>query len=439
MNGFGDNPYDDGLDFVGCPPRETKLRLPQFPENLKGDCKFLRWGRCNSVPDGERILTVEIDDFEPDPNECSVYNGEVHFRDMLTGQEWYKGELKFYYTRNYVYPDTSMYGEKKKSIAFRFVVKGDLERVSDNIPEQYFLILCTKTIDEPNINAYKQIFVYGGFDILFDFGATSNKPDFLLSLGHNDGWYTHLPKCSNRPIDWTGYGDYIGHYCDRGWLFVSPGRNFVFDPGIKPPTGRFLEEALRQVGKKCHTEDAIRYGGLDLQYIRCIHSYQYLQGITECKTSFNSTEFCQGVIETREKHPWLTFFSMGYWMDRFQIKKHILHLAEGNIQVHKPEYEEYKNGLYFYGFATQHQYEDLKLVDLASNKDIIGAPASTQLLLYLYNAGVMVRNPRLRLPLPIDPKLSLKLMRDEILSIKKKDICQFLKEEKKENITEQRA
>ena len=40
MPTFGDNPFDDGLDFVGCPPQPTRLELPKFPENFKSDCKW---------------------------------------------------------------------------------------------------------------------------------------------------------------------------------------------------------------------------------------------------------------------------------------------------------------------------------------------------------------------------------------------------------------
>jgi len=38
---IGDNPFDDGLDFVGCPPEPAELRLPDFPEEFKGDCKLI--------------------------------------------------------------------------------------------------------------------------------------------------------------------------------------------------------------------------------------------------------------------------------------------------------------------------------------------------------------------------------------------------------------
>jgi hypothetical protein len=378
-------------------------------------------------PDGERMMTVLIDDFEPDPRECGVYKGEVHFIDTVTGEEWYKGErLKFYYTRNYVHTGNSPYGKIQKSIAFRFVVKGDIERVYDKMPEWECLILCTKPSDK--VNSYDNIFVYGGLDILFDVECEKME-GFILGLGHNDGWYTHHPKCSKRPIDWHGAGDYIGHYCDRGWLFVSPGRNFVFDPNINPPTGGFSEEALREIGEECYTEDAIRCGGFDLEHKRCIHSYQKLKGITECKTSFESTEFCQGLVYTNKRYPWITFFSMGYWIDRYQKQRQILHLVEGNIEVDNDKFEKkYGKELYYYGFSTQNYHEELKLVDLASNKDIIGEPVDTNLLLYLYNAGAFERNPKLRRLIPVDLKLPVKLLKEEIEATKDKEECPFFRE-----------
>ena len=86
-----------------------------------------------------------------------------------------------------------------------------------------------------------------------------------------------------------------------------------------------------------------------------------------------------------------------------------MHLAEGNIKVDKDEFKEYEKGLYFYGFATQNEWEELKLVDLASNKDAIGIHVDTGLLLYLYNAGRVSRDPKVRIPVPIDPKLSARL------------------------------
>jgi len=429
---FGDNPFDDGLDFVGCPPKPTKLKLPEFPENLEEEGKLICWGRCMPVPDGERMIRLVINDFKRDPNQCGVYDGEIHIIDAATNEEWYKGELKFYYTRNYIYTGTGMYEESLKSTAFRFVAKGDIIRVSEKMPEWECLILCTKK--DEKVKTYERIFVYGGLVILYDV-ERKKMNSFFINFGHNDGWYTHHPECSARPIEWTGYGDYIGHYCERGWLFVSPGKNFVFDPNIKPPTGRFFEEALREIGKECYTEEAIKYGGLDLRQIRCIHSYQTLEGVTECKTPLASTEFCQGLVYSREKVPWISFFSMGYWMDRHEKKEQILHLVEGNIKVGKNKYKDYPRGLYFYGFATQNYDGELKLVELANNKDVIGEPVDTQILLYLYNAGYSVKNPKLRMPIPIDAIQAAKLLRQEIVATKDLPICPFLKGpvEKKRN------
>jgi hypothetical protein len=439
MPGFGDNPFDDGLDFVGCPPKPTKLRLPEFPQTLKGECKLICWGWCNAFPDGERPMQVTVDNLKPDPNECGAYLGEVHFTDSATGDVWYKGRLRFHYTRNFHYTGTSARGEKRELMSFRFVAKGDIVRVSDKMPEWECLILCTKKSEK--VKSYERIFVYGGLDMLLDV-EYKKVHGFALALGHNDGWYTHHPKCSRRPIDWSGLGDYIGHYCERGWLFVSPGRNFVFDPGIRPPTGRFLEEALRETGKDCHTEEGIRYGAFALRHVRCIHSYQELKGMTECETSLRSAEFCQGMVYSGRRRPWITFFSMGYWMDRYEKQANTLHLVEGNIEVQNKLYEEkYGKELYFYGFATQDYREELKLVDLASNKGIIGEPADTQLLLYLYNVGAPRRNPRLIRLVPIEPKLSLELLRQEVLATKEKEVCPFLEagEKKRRDIKEQKG
>ncbi|GAH81426.1 unnamed protein product, partial [marine sediment metagenome] len=86
-----------------CPPKATKLKLPEFPEHFEGDSKLICWGWCKSFPDGERLMQVTIENFKPDADQCGVYNGIVRFKDNLTGEEWYKGELKFYYTRNYIY------------------------------------------------------------------------------------------------------------------------------------------------------------------------------------------------------------------------------------------------------------------------------------------------------------------------------------------------
>jgi len=381
------------------------------------------------VPDGERMMTVVVDDFEPDPQVCGVYGGEVHFLDPATGDEWYRGELKFHYTRNYIHTGMSFYGQKHETLAFRFVAKGDIVRVSDRMPEWECLILCTKheEAEKKGVRSYKEIFVYGGLDILCNL-ENYEMSGFTLGLGHNDGWYTHHPKCSARPISWSGHGDYIGHYCDRGWLFVSPGRNFVFDPNTRPPTGRFVEEALREVGRHCYAEEAIRYGALGLTHIRCIHSYQELIGVTECKTSFRGAESCQGLVYSDRRVPWLTFFSMGYWRSRYEGRGQVLHLAEGNIEVAKDGLEESEKGLYFYGFSTQETREELKLVDLASNRDVIGVPADTGLLLYMYNAGRVTRDPKVRVPVPVDPKSVARLLREELLTIRERPSCPFLEE-----------
>lgn len=379
------NPFNDGLNFVECPPRPTELRLPEFPTDFNQDCNLICWARCGSAPNGTHKLIVTITDFEPDGYTCGVYNGTVSFKDEET-DEWYVGTLKFHYTRNYIYDD-----QEEQSIAFRFVVKGDLERVSDAPPEWTGLILCThhEMAKEHGIGSYEEIFVYGGFDILCDVGTYEAK-DFLLGLGHNDGWYTHHPQCSRRPIDMAGTGDYIGHYCDRGWLFVSPGENFVFNPNIHPPTGRFTEEALRGLGEECYTEEDVREGTLEMKHVQCIHLYQALEGVTVCDTPFASADSCQGVpyATTDEPIPWITFFSMGCWTRQPPSDRPIqtLHLVEGNIRFGEEGKE-----LYCYGFATRNNplEEKLKLVDLATNGDVIGAPVDTELLLYLLQEKIM--------------------------------------------------
>lgn len=431
MNGFGDNPFDDGLDFVGCPPQPTELKLPRFPKEFKQECKLICWGRCLSTPDGERRMTVVVEDFAPDPGRCGVFHGVVRFLDSVTGDEWYVGKLQFYYTRNYVYAGSASHEEKRKLLAFRFVTKGDLIRVADELPEWDCFILCTKhdQANEGGVPSYEEIFVYGGLEIVCDVDDYEMK-GFMLSLGHNDGWYTHHPKCSARPIDWHGTGDYIGHYCDRGWLFVSPGRNFVFDPGLRPPSGRFFDEALRNLNEKCYTEEAVKYGEFELTHIRCIHSYQKLEGWTECETPFRSTHFCQGMVHSGKRLPWMTFFSMGYWMDRLQREKHILHLVEGNIKLDRKEFEEYKYGLSFYGFTTQREFGRRKLVDLVDNATVIGQPADSKYLLYLYNAGRMYRDPKVRKLTPKDLKLPAKLLREELIKSKDRELCPFLEDEK---------
>ncbi|MCK4649423.1 hypothetical protein KAT51_07860, partial [bacterium] len=58
-----------------------------------------------------------------------------------------------------------------------------------------------------------------------------------------------------------------------------------------------------------------------------------------------------------------------------------------------------------------------------------GAPVDTQLLLYLYNAGVLIRDPGLRIFIPVESKLSLKLLKEEITATKDKKICPFFKKQ----------
>lgn len=427
MSTAGDNPFNDGLDLVGCPPQRTDLRLPEFPEAFKGDCKLICWGRCEHEPDGIRRMHVLIENFQPTRKQCGEYGGQITFIDALTNEKWYTGKLRFYYTRNYLYLKSLDYRETRPLTAFRFVVKGDLERVSDKMPEWECLILCTKRSREANW--YERAFVYGGFDLLFD--VKYNEMDgFMLSLGHNDGWYTHHPECSKRPIKWEGAGDYVGHYSDRGWLFVSPGRNFVFNPGLKPPTGGFTEEALRRIDEGCLTEESIESGKLGWEAKRCIHTYESLEGHTFCKTLFESDEQCMGFVRSRDRHRFLTFFSMGYWLDRLRRTRIDLHLVEGKIRFRNNS--ELREPLYFYGFSTQNFLEELKLVDLADNGDIIGEPADTRALLYLYNAGAMRRNPKE--PFVWEYKrLSSEIMRRDLELLKERAPCPFVKEvEKKE-------
>ncbi len=428
MNGFGDNPFDDGLDFVGCPPQKAELKLPKFPKDLKSEGKLIRWARNLSFADGERMLNIVIEDFGPDPSACGVYNAIVHFFDAETGDIWYKGRLKFYYTRNYFFRRRHPSGKEFNNIAFRFVVKGDIERVSDNIPEWVFLILCTKKNDE--VRPYEKIFVYGGLDLIYDLDAMSRTPSFMLNLGHNDGWFTHHPECSKRPIVWSGYGDYIGHYCERGWLFVSPGKNFVFEPSFKPPTGRFLEEAFREVGKPCFTEEAIRWGALDLKHIQFIHSFQELEAVTECKNGARSAEFCPGLVYSGKKVPWLVFFSMGYWQGLTGREDRIvLHQAEGNVALAGERFvEQFGKELYFYGFGTQHYLSGHKLVDMASNQNTMGVPDITRLLMYLYNAGnIKILDPGER-PSKVVSTEHGTLVKMELKNVKTMDkACPFLR------------
>ncbi len=415
----GDNPYDDGLDFVGCPPKEAELRLPKFPENFEADSKLICWARHLPFPDGEIPLRIEIKKFEPSPTQCGVFRGFVQFFEPRSNDLWYEGELEFYYTRNYFTDSAPLSRENMKSFGFRFVVKGSIVRCSDKMPEWDALILCTKK--NKDVPIYEKIFVYGGLDLFMDTECEKFQ-GFLFNLGHNDGWYTHHPKCSKKPIDWHGYGDYIGHYCERGWLFVAPGKNFRFDPAIKPPTGRFTEEALREVGKVCHTEEAIRYGSLDLRHIRYIHHYQELRAYTECGAQIYSTDFCPGMVYSGERHPWLTFFSMGYWQGYLRSQTTYLHLVEGNTKISREGAR--PKEFYFYGFATQNYLEkgDLKLVDMADNKGVIGEAVETYQLLYLFN--VTGENPRSKY-LPIAPEISRKLYSAELKMLKSQPDCPF--------------
>ena len=425
------NPYDDGLDFEGvCQPNPTNLNLPDFPKFFKGDCKLICWAWDLPFPDGQRPMWVEIRDFEKDPTTCGVYLGKVNFFDQATNALWYTGKLKFYYTRNYLNESWSPF-EAKKQVVFRFVVKGDLIRESNNMPEWQCLILCTK--QSPTVQGYRQIFVYGGLDLLFDEEVQQMK-GFKLSLGHNDGWYTHHPQCSQRPIAWTGAGDYIGHYCQRGWLFVSPGRNFVFNPGMRPPTGRFTEEAFRKVSNQCYDEEAVEFGLFSLAANIHIHWYQLLKAQGVCDNEVTSTQFCQGMVYSGQKYPWITFFSMGYWIESYGYyrSRTILHLVEGNIKLGGEYFvHEFGKEQYFYGFATQNPSTELKLVDLASNSNAIGVPKDTQLLLYFYNPGIKLLNPIVR-PTLVSPELQYKLFRGLQKLTKEKEECPFLKESEKQ-------
>lgn len=428
MNGFGDNPYDDGLDFVGCPPQKTELKLPEFPKNFLGDCKLICWAWHMSLPDGERRMLVKISDFKKDVV-CGVYTGEVHFIDAITHEEWYRGKLKFYYTRNYIRQSLNACGHLLNHIAFRFVVKGDIMRVSDKMPEWECFILCTKP--GKKVKRFEEIFVYGGMDIVYDI-EVERYSYFTLNLGHNDGWYTHHPECSKRPIDWHSHeGDYHGHYCQRGWLFVCPGKYFRFNPSIRPPTGRFVEEALRAVGKPCFTEEAIRYGAFDLKYIRYIHHYQELEAITECRNSVESADLCMGLVYSNRRVPWITFFSMGYWYNPYARKDRIvLHLVEGNTKIKgKNLVSQFGEEQYCYGFGTQHYLSEHKLVDMASNQNTIGAPDETKLLMYFYNPGnIRILNPVERPP-KLEPRLYRTLLKDELKAAKGRDEdCPFLED-----------
>jgi hypothetical protein len=411
------NPYNDRLDFVGCPPQPAELELPEFREELEQECQLIRWSQCGPAPDGKRRMRVIIKPFEPDPNRCSVYNGSISFVDSITGHEWYRGELRFHYTRNYIYR-TETYSGIRQYVAFRFVAKGDMIRVSEEMPENPCLILCSK--ESERATCYEDIFVYGGLDIIYDI-ERREFTKFRLNLGHNDGWYTHHPNCSARPIDWAGIGDYIGHYCERGWLFVSPGSSFQFNRDIMPPTGRFTDEAMREVSDRCHTEELIKDGELNLRDKRCIHYYQKLYGSTQCEKRFESANLCQGYVYTGIPTDTITFLSMGYWTsDLIKKPEQSLHLAEGNIRIAEREN-------YFYGFATRHLGDDFKLVDLANNNDIIGKPEETDLLLYLYNPGLRRFNPLVVVTDAIDPRISALRREKELSVIRDMETCPFVK------------
>lgn len=425
---MAENPYDDGLDFEGvCPPNPTNLNLPDFPKIFKGNCKLIRWAWDLPFPDGQKMLWVEIQDFRKDPTACGVYLGNVNFFDPATNVPWYRGELKFYYTRNYLHEIWTPFGVRRH-IAFRFVVKGDLIRAANNIPNP-FLILCTGP--SSTVPGYKEIFVYGGLDLLFDEEAQRMR-GFKLSLGHNDGWYTHHPQCSQRPIVWTGMGDIIGHYCQRGWLFVSPGNNFIFNPGMTPPTGGFTEEAFRKVSNNCYDEEAVEFGLFSLAANIYIHWYQRFRAQGVCENQVEGTQFCQGMVYSGEKYPWITFFSMGYWIEPYGKSRTNLHLVEGNIKLGGGYFvHEFGKEQYFYGFATQNFLSELKLVDLASNSNAIGVPKDTQLLLYFYNPGIKLLNPIVR-PTLVSPELQYKLFRGLQRLTKDKEECPFLKESEKQ-------
>jgi len=366
-------------------------------------------------------MIASIENFKPVKDHCGVYSGSVTFYDGEKGDKWYAGELRFHYTRNYLYKLSTDYHEIKPTIVFRFVVKGDLERVSDEMPEWTAFVLCTKK--DKGAKSYDKFFVYGGFDVLYDV-REKEATSFFLSLGHNDGWYTHHLKCSRRPIDHkTSIGDYIGHYCDRGWLFVSPGRNFVFNPHLKPPTGRFHEEAIRRIGERCLTEEAIEYGYLKMTAVLENDSYQKLEGWTTCKSHFESAKSCMGYVGTGEPHDCLTFLSMGYWNYPKMDARVDLHLVEGNVKLENHYDKDMTR--YFYGFSTYMLNQDLKLVDLVDNKDVIGVPEDAELLLYLFNAGVKSRNPKERY-IELDPRVSHRLVRSKLEYMKKREECPFI-------------
>ena len=315
-------------------------------------------------------------------------------------------------------------------MAFRFIGKGDLQRMADRIESPLGTarwtaeILCSGRARE--VPTYRDIFVYGGLELLVDL-ERPEEVRFLLALGHNDGWYTHHPGCSGRPIDWSGEGDYVGHYCDRGWLFVSPGRAFRFDPSVLPPSGGFADEALRKTDDGCWSEETPE-GGLAVAYTSHINTYMELQAATVCGTRISSVAPCNGpLIEGKEPRPWLSLFNLGYWPRPGGELRHVLHLAEGAIRFEGDGYPASERGTYCYGFATGDTGGGL--LDMATNKDLMGVPAETEALLYLYPVGGRDDNWKRGDPLAtVSPKLAAKLIRESQQALTGRDGCPFLDE-----------
>ena len=81
----------------------------------------------------------------------------------------------------------------------------------------------------------------------------------------------------------------------------------------------------------------------------------------------------------------------------------------------------------FYGFSTLSYLKELKLVDLASNKDVIGAPADTEFLLYLYTVDAG-KNLPIRILIPVDTKLSDELLIKEKSALEDRQTCPFVEE-----------
>ena len=59
-----------------------------------------------------------------------MFLGQVTFIDSKTMEKWYTGALEFYYTRNYDFRRGAYSKEDSPTVAFRFIAKGDLERLS---------------------------------------------------------------------------------------------------------------------------------------------------------------------------------------------------------------------------------------------------------------------------------------------------------------------